>query len=83
MLQSIYKLWGAISTTFADFYSYMSISMSSIVPDWMTTLFNIISFGVWDNIKDMSLLVFIFGSGLITFLAITLVQWVLKAIPLA
>lgn len=83
MLESLYSVWSVMQTGLSDFYNLMSQKISVLVPDWLQTVFNIISFGLWDNVKDYSLLIFMFGTGLVVFLSVTLVQWILKAVPVA
>ena len=78
-----YSVWAVMQSGLSGFYNFMSQKVSVIVPDWLQTFFNILSFGLWDNVKGYSLIVFMFGTGLVVFLGVTLVQWILKAIPVA
>ena len=83
MLESLYSVWTVMQSGLSDFYNFMSQKVSVLVPDWLQTFFNILSFGLWDDVKGYSLIVFMFGTGLVVFLGVTLVQWILKAIPVA
>lgn len=83
MLESLYSFWAVMQSGLSDFYNFMSQKVSVLVPDWLQTFFNIFSFGLWDDVKDYSLIVFMFGTGLFVFFGVTLVQWILKAIPVA
>lgn len=83
MLESLYGLWAIMESGLSGFYDLMAQKLSVLVPDWLQTIFNIFSFGLWDSVKDYSLIVVMFGAGLIVFLGVTLVQWILKAVPVA
>lgn len=83
MLESLYSLWAVFESGLAGFYDIMMQKVSVLVPGWLQTIFNIVSFGLWDSIKDYSLIILMFGAGLIVFLGVTLVQWILKAVPVA
>lgn len=83
MFESLYGLWAIMESGLSGFYDLMAQKLSVLVPGWLQTIFNIFSFGLWDSVKDYSLIVVMFGAGLIVFLGVTLVQWILKAVPVA
>lgn len=83
MINSLYNLWNTLSEGLGSFFNFVLQPIENIVPDWLSVIFNIFTAGLYEAIKGYSLIIIMLGSSLIIYLAITLVQWILKAVPLA